>query len=102
MTNNLPFDEWTSVICSERLTGALLDLVDQSHAHHGNGRRKAHSILAVSKSAADSFMLAESSAEGPYQPNPLHKLREKIDPFTDKGRQLLSKRFCCHLPSVIA
>ena len=25
MTTNLPFDEWTEVLGSERLTGALLD-----------------------------------------------------------------------------
>ena len=25
VTTNLPFDEWTEIFCSERLTGALLD-----------------------------------------------------------------------------
>ena len=30
VTSNLPFDEWTSVLGSERLTGALLDRL----AHH--------------------------------------------------------------------
>ena len=30
VTTNLPFDEWTEVFASERLTGALLD----RHTHH--------------------------------------------------------------------
>ena len=32
MTSNLPFDEWTGVFASERLTGALLDRLTH-HVH---------------------------------------------------------------------
>ena len=32
MTSNLPFDEWTEVFGSERLTGALLDQLTH-HVH---------------------------------------------------------------------
>ena len=32
MTSNLPFDEWTSVFGSERLTGTLLDRLTH-HVH---------------------------------------------------------------------
>ena len=32
MTSNLPFDEWTEVLGSERLTGALLDRLTH-HVH---------------------------------------------------------------------
>ena len=32
MTSNLPFQEWTTVFASERLTGALLDRITH-HVH---------------------------------------------------------------------
>jgi DNA replication protein DnaC len=38
VTSNLPFDEWTTVFGSERLTGALLDrLTFQVHILEMNG-----------------------------------------------------------------
>jgi hypothetical protein len=46
VTSNLPFDEWTSVFGSERLTGALLDrLTHDVHIQEMNGEsyRHAHS-----------------------------------------------------------
>ena len=46
ITSNLPFDEWTSVFGSERLTGALLDRL----THHVN-------ILEMN---GDSYRLASS------------------------------------------
>jgi DNA replication protein DnaC len=46
VTSNLPFDEWTSVFGSERLTGALLDRLTH-HVH----------ILEMN---GDSFRLATS------------------------------------------
>jgi len=46
VTSNLPFDEWTSVFGSERLTGALLDRLTH-HVH----------ILEMN---GDSFRLAQS------------------------------------------
>jgi DNA replication protein DnaC len=46
VTSNLPFDEWTSVFVSERLTGALLDRLTH-HVH----------ILEMN---GDSFRLAQS------------------------------------------
>ena len=46
VTSNLPFDEWTRVLGSERLTGALLDRLTR-HVHilemNGESYRLAHS-----------------------------------------------------------
>ena len=48
VTSNLPFEEWTSVLGSERLTGALLDRLTH-HVH----------ILSMN---GDSYRLAQSTA----------------------------------------
>ena len=46
VTSNLPFDEWTGVFASERLTGALLDRLTH-HVHilemNGDSFRLKHS-----------------------------------------------------------
>ena len=39
VTSNLPFQEWTTVFASERLTGALLDRITH-HVHPGDERRE--------------------------------------------------------------
>ena len=60
VTSNLPFDEWTSVFSSERLTGALLDrLTHHVHILEMNGdsyrlnQSKRRSRRASSDSPAD-------------------------------------------------
>ena len=40
VTTNLPFDEWTEMFGSERLTGALLDRLTQPRSHHRDERRQ--------------------------------------------------------------
>jgi DNA replication protein DnaC len=51
VTSNLPFDEWTSVFASERLTGALLDRLTH-HVHilemNGDSFRLKHSKHRIS------------------------------------------------------
>ena len=62
VTSNLPFDEWTSVFGSERLTGALLDRLTH-HVH----------ILEMN---GDSFRLAASKKaqrRSAQTPNASHK-----------------------------
>ena len=58
VTTNLPFDEWTEVFGSERLTGALLDrLTHRVHILEMNGesyRLKQSRLAAATRSAGDS------------------------------------------------
>ena len=57
VTSNLPFDEWTSVFGSERLTGALLDRL----THH----------VSILEMNGDSYRLAESKSRSrPAKPKP--------------------------------
>jgi DNA replication protein DnaC len=64
VTSNLPFEEWTSVLGSERLTGALLDRLTH-HVH----------ILSMN---GDSYRLAQSTAR--------RRLSAKIDQAADADR----------------
>ena len=58
VATNLPFDEWTEVFGSERLTGALLDrLTHRVHILEMNGesyRLKQSRLAASTRSASDS------------------------------------------------
>jgi DNA replication protein DnaC len=56
VTSNLPFDEWTEVLGSERLTGALLDRLTH-HVH----------ILEMN---GESYRLAQSKRRRPTAGSP--------------------------------
>ncbi|MBS0425146.1 MAG: ATP-binding protein, partial [Proteobacteria bacterium] len=65
VTSNLPFDEWTSVLGSERLTGALLDrLTHHVHIFEMNGESFR---LAVSKKRQKQTVQSKSAKEGANQ-----------------------------------
>ena len=56
VTTNLPFDEWTNVFGSERLTGALLDRLTH-HVHilemNGDSYRLKHSRQSAASQVSD-------------------------------------------------
>jgi DNA replication protein DnaC len=77
VTSNLPFDEWTSVFGSERLTGALLDrLTHHVHILEMNGESYR---LATSKKRARK----NSAIAGPETSNYEHPAPEKRATETD-------------------
>ena len=66
VTSNLPFDEWTSVLGSERLTGALLDrLTHHVHILEMNGESYR---LAASKKRQKQAVQSKSSEEKNTKP----------------------------------
>jgi DNA replication protein DnaC len=68
ITSNLPFEDWTSVFGSERLTGALLDRLTH-HVH----------ILEMN---GESYRLKTSSARKRRRDRPPNETGETIDPDT--------------------
>jgi DNA replication protein DnaC len=73
VTSNLPFEDWTSVLGSERLTGALLDRLTH-HVH----------ILTMN---ADSYRLRQSAGRrrpsaSPGTTEQIHADIEVVDPHT--------------------
>ena len=51
VTTNLPFDEWTDVFGSERLTGALLDRLTH-HVHILEDERRTATVSSISRQSA--------------------------------------------------
>lgn len=64
MTSNLPFEDWTSILGSERLTGALLDRLthhvsipamngDSYRLKQSTGRRRSHVVAEQNQATAE-------------------------------------------------
>ena len=69
VTSNLPFDEWTSVFGSERLTGALLDRLTH-HVHILELNGESYRLAASKKRAKKNTAMAppEAGRQGPSGP----------------------------------
>ncbi len=67
VTSNLPFDEWTSVLGSERLTGALLDRLTH-HVH----------ILEMN---GESYRLATSKKQQKQSAKSRSTVKEEVEPL---------------------
>lgn len=63
VTSNLPFDEWTSVFGSERLTGALLDRLTH-HVHILEMNGDSYRLASSQKRAKKARAMAESRQLG--------------------------------------
>jgi DNA replication protein DnaC len=65
VTSNLPFEEWTSVFGSRRLTGALLDRLTH-HVH----------ILELN---GESYRLKQTKARRRHDPRPSDEIADAVD-----------------------
>jgi DNA replication protein DnaC len=70
VTSNLPFDEWTSVFGSERLTGALLDRLTH-HVHILEMNGESYRLAASKKRAKKTSTIAthDANVHGLIEPN---------------------------------
>ena len=69
ITSNLPFDEWTSVFGSERLTGALLDRLTH-HVHILEMNGESYRLATAKKRARKNRPIAGPEASHHEPDNP--------------------------------
>ena len=65
ITSNLPFDEWTEVFGSERLTGALLDSLTHHVVLRAYAAPLARRSLRTLEMNGESYRLAQSRSRAP-------------------------------------
>jgi len=103
VTSNLPFDEWSSIFGSERLTGALLDrLTHHVHILEMNGESYR---LATSKKAQRRSAQGNAKRRRPRHRNINRhgstKINRASQPFTLNPTGILSRRPLAHFFSAI-
>ena len=69
VTSNLPFDEWTSVFGSERLTGALLDRLTH-HVHILEMNGESYRLATSKKRTRKNSPIAATEASNQEHPAP--------------------------------
>ena len=67
VTSNLPFDEWTSVFGSERLTGALLDRLTH-HVHILEMNGESFRLATSKKARRGTNQTTNTSTQGDAKP----------------------------------
>ena len=70
VTTNLPFEQWTEVLGSERLTGAMLGPADPSLSHLGGDRRELPTEGRTSPQGAERNQRKSREIKGKIQRNP--------------------------------
>jgi DNA replication protein DnaC len=73
VTSNLPFDEWTSIFGSERLTGALLDRLTH-HVHILEMNGESYRLATSKKAQRRSAQGKNASLKAPNEGEPTNEI----------------------------
>lgn len=88
VTSNLPFENWTSVLGSERLTGALLDRLTH-HVHiltmNGDSYRLKQSTAAVRQPRLTRRSKTRPQSKPAIKPTHLKSIRQPSEPSPTKS-----------------
>jgi hypothetical protein len=102
VTSNLPFDEWTSVFGSERLTGALLDRTHHVHILEMNGESFRLATAKKAQRRTGYAPTAKTTSDGDDdQTKSVRQLARASRPFSLNSTGTLSRRHLAHFVSAV-